>query len=177
MDTTTKVLRATAVSTLLALVYVAVFGAQLLAATRGEGWVAAHVRLSALLAVVLVFAVPTALAGAEQVLHRTGRLARWLGTLSTVDPTPTAWDYGFRAPDPLFVRVLTPDGRWIGGYFNASSYASSFPQPRELFVSVQYRMGEDGSFGEPVAGSAGAYVRCDDAVLVEFVRPGGAEGA
>ena len=32
-------------------------------------------------------------------------------------------------------------------------------------------MREDGTFGAPVEGTDGVYVRCDDVRLVEFVRP------
>lgn len=60
IDATTRVLRAIAWSTFLALVYLVIFGDSLLDSTDGKGWFARHVRWSALLAVVLVFVVPAA---------------------------------------------------------------------------------------------------------------------
>lgn len=175
LDTSSRILRASAMSTFLALVYFGVFGDAMLRSADGTGWFAEHVRLSAVLAIVLVFVVPAALALLEQRVHRDGLFPRLrLRGLSTYDPTPTAWDHKFRAVEAerTFVRVLTDDGRWIGGYFDAESYASSFPQPRELFIGLQYRMRDDGAFAEPVEGSDGVYVRCDDVRLVEFLKPG-----
>lgn len=174
IDATSRILRATAMSTFLALVYLAVFGGSLLDSAGGHGWFAEHTRWSAVLAIGLVFGVPALIALAEHHVYRTGRLRRLtLRDLSTYDPTPRAWDHKFSAVelDRTFVRVLGEDGRWIGGLFTPDSHASSFPQPRELFLGQQYRMDDDGAFLEPVQDSDGVYLRCDDVRVVEFLRP------
>lgn len=174
IDATSRVLRAVAWSTFLALLYVVAFGDALLDSADGTGWFTEHIRWSAALAIVLVFIVPAAIALTEQRIHRDYLFPRLrLHGLSTYDPTPTAWDHKFRDVEAewTFVRVLTTDGKWIGGRFTGASYASSFPQPRELFIGEQFYMGDDGTFGGPVAGTDGVYIRCDDVRLVEFLRP------
>lgn len=81
-----------------------------------------------------------------------------------------AWDYAFRDREPSYVRVLTRDGRWVGGWLGPASFASSYPQPKELFIQTAHRMEEDGSFGEETPGTVGIYVQCEDALVVEFVE-------
>ena len=97
LDATSRILRATAVSTFLALVHLVVFGSSLLDSADGTGWLAEHVRWSALLAAGLVFGVPVLLALAERRIYLADVVPKLLGDLVMYDPTPTAWDHKFRA--------------------------------------------------------------------------------
>ncbi|WP_143047179.1 DUF6338 family protein [Amycolatopsis xylanica] len=83
-------------------------------------------------------------------------------------PDPTAWDFAFRRTGPTWVRVLTEDGRWMGGWFDESSFASSYPHPRELYLEKSFEMKEDGAFTGRVAAESGIYIRCEDIVTIEF---------
>jgi Family of unknown function (DUF6338) len=173
LNATSKVLRAATVSTALVLVYAAVLGRELVNVTYGRGWLAEHPRVTAGIGLILLLAVPVGLAIGEQWLT----LRRWRPTwltfkaLSTYDPTPAAWDFAFRDRPACFIRVLTDEGRWVGGWFDPESFASSFPQTRELYIAQQWKMGDDGAFEQEVTNSRGVYVRCDDARVVEFVAP------
>jgi hypothetical protein len=171
LNATNKVLRAAAVSTVLILVYALLIGPGLVDLAHGRGWLADHPRPAAAVGLVLLLVVPAALAAGEQWWTlwegRPPRLT--LDGLTTYDPTPAAWDFAFRDRKECFVRVLTAEGRWVGGWFDPDSYASSFPQTRELYIAKQWRMGEDGSFDDEVTNSHGVYVRCDDARVVEFI--------
>lgn len=167
---TSRLLRAAAMSTFLALAYLALFGDALL---RPAARWTDDLRETALLALLLVFAVPSAIALVEQRMHRDGLFPRLrLHGIATHDPTPAAWDHKFGGVtrQRAFVRVLTADGRWVGGLFDRDSFASSFPHPRDLSIETQYEMSVDGAFGRPIEESEGVYVRCDDARVVEFVR-------
>lgn len=62
---------------------------------------------------------------------------------------PTAWDWGATSPAARMVRVRLPDGRYVGGLFGPGSYVSTYPEPRDLYISHQYHFEEDGSFGAP----------------------------
>lgn len=92
--------------------------------------------------------------------------------LATVDyaspPVPTPY-YSSRmiAPDD-FVRVLTKDGGWIGGQVGATGFFTGYPETREVFVETAYALDESGTFGEAVEASAGVWVDCSDAQLVQY---------
>lgn len=85
------------------------------------------------------------------------------------DPTPSAWDYAFRDVGPCWVRVRTEDGLWVGGWYAEDSFASSWPDPEELYIEKGYVMKDDGTFGTDVSAPNGVYVRCTNAVLVDFI--------
>jgi hypothetical protein len=171
LNATNKVLRAAAVSTGLAFFYAFLIGPELVDLTRGTGWFVNHPWSTALIGLVLLLVVPAALAlgGHRWTLWESRPRKFTLSGLTTYDPTPAAWDCAFRDREECFVRVLTSEGRWVGGWFDTDSYASSFPQPRELYIAQQWKMGEDGSFIDEVTNSRGIYVRCDDARVVEFI--------
>lgn len=120
-------------------------------------------------AIILLFAIPAVLAAFVFFFPRWGVLTwpSWLRL--TYDPMPRAWDYAFSGIAPTYVRVLTNDGRYLGGWFGDQSFASSFPEPRELFIETAHQMYADGEFGAEVEGSSGLYIRCDDIRVVEFV--------
>lgn len=56
----------------------------------------------------------------------------------------------------------------MGGWFGSASFASSFPDPREIYLEVGYEMDAQGSFTGDVSAPDGLYIRCDDARLVDF---------
>lgn len=180
VNQTFRLLRAIAISAEFS--YVVAFGDVLLEAAQGEGYLVEHPRVAALLALTGMFGVPSAVAvvtHAHAVSANMGeawtRIRTW--TLSNYDPTPTAWDYAYRGMGRAFVRALTPEGQWIGGYFGDDSFASSFPEPRELLLEHAFKMHEDGSFGDAVEDTTGVYIRCDDVRVIEFPVPAGEPAA
>jgi hypothetical protein len=175
-----RILRAIVTSAVFAGFYLLVLGQRLIDAVTGSGLATEKPRLVALAGLMLVVMVP--LVSAQLVYYLT--TSAWWGTLvdsfvtklglrRPYDPTPGAWDAAFIHREPGWVRVLTTDGVWVGGYFGTESFASSFPHPRELYIECAYEMSEDGSFTGKMSAAGGVYVRCDDIRLVEF--PTGAE--
>ena len=127
------------------------------------------VRPLALWALVLLFLIPATLAVVSYLAPKVPRPARLKWTRLTYDPTPRAWDFAFNGTPPTYVRILTMDGRYIGGWFGANSFVSSYPEPREVFLEIAHHMYPDGRFGDEVSFSSGLYVRCDDVRLIELV--------
>lgn len=84
---------------------------------------------------------------------------------------PNAWDWGAREPRHRWVRVTLPDGRRVGGFFGPGSYVSTYPEPRDIFISHQYQLKDDGSWGSMVEGTAGLWLRIGDDHIVEFLDP------
>jgi hypothetical protein len=169
-----RILRALAVSAFLDALYALFFGSTLVGLATDKGTAlgratgfAAHPRETGAFALLLLFVVPVVAAIAEYSVLRRG----WRLPL-TYDPTPRAWDFAFADIEPTYVRVLTVDGTWLGGWYGESSFVSSFPEPREMFIETAHLMEADGTIGPEQPGSNGLYVRCDDIRAVEFVDGG-----
>lgn len=171
-----RVLRALGVSAALVALYGLTAGPRVLALLRRAQDPDAAVALSAVRplawwALALLFVVPALLAVGSFLAPRVPRPPglQWLRL--SYDPTPRAWDYAFNGIGPRYVRILTTDGRYLGGWYGTESFVSSYPEPREIFLEIAHQMQADGEFGPEVPNSSGLYVRCDDVRLVEFVDP------
>ncbi|MFF9565190.1 DUF6338 family protein [Leifsonia sp. NPDC014704] len=92
------------------------------------------------------------------------------------EAVPTAWDKGATDPRGRAVRVTLPDGRMLGGFFGSGSYVSTYPEPRDLYLSHQYFVEADGTLGELIPGTAGVWLRISDDHIVEFFDPPDATG-
>jgi uncharacterized protein DUF6338 len=173
LNFSSKLFRALGVSAALMAVYITLGGSTLvrLGEERGHhtpSWqgVVDHARLSGAVGIVLLLIIPALLAVADY-----WRVAGKITMKNlTYDPTPRAWDYTFKDIEPCYVRVLTTDGLWLGGWFGERSFISSFPEPREMYIETAHIMSEDGTIGQEQPWSVGLYVRCDDIRAVELLR-------
>jgi hypothetical protein len=172
-DLGARVLRALAISALLALVYTAALGPFI------EDWVfhpqkpVQNVRGAALLVLLLVFIIPAIVAIGLHV-RAVSKLYPELPLrqkFQVYDPTPTAWDYASSRIGPGYVRVLTKDGIWVGGYAGPQSFFTSYPEIREIYVEQAWSLDDDGEFQKPIEGSAGQWIRCEDVTIVQFLLP------
>lgn len=169
-DLSERVLRSIAASILLNLLYLIVAGPALVRLARRvgtQGWqgLTEDARQAGLLGLLLFVVVPAAAAGGVTWWQRrTLRSARYRST-------PTAWDRMFENRGSCFVRVRLKDGAWAGGWYGSRSYASSYPQPPEVFLQTAWVMDPDGRFVRPIARSAGLHVRGADIDLLELLLP------
>ena len=171
-----RALRALGVSALLLAIYLVIFGKSAIAwlkwATKnGSHFTGGNVdwRLLGVWALILLFGVPwSAALGFHFLGPIFGRLP--MVPKLSYDPTPGAWDFAFTNRTAGYVRILTKDGTYLGGWFGEESFASSYPEPLGIYLEAANRMDENGVFGEEVDGSGGMYVRCDDIVVLEFLR-------
>ncbi|QTE28561.1 DUF6338 family protein [Pengzhenrongella sicca] len=85
------------------------------------------------------------------------------------DPTPSAWDFAFGKGEAGWVRVQLEDGHWLGGYFGGGSFASSFPNPQEIFVEEGWVINDDGTFTDVMHAPNGMIIKCDKALSVDFL--------
>ncbi|GHH88246.1 hypothetical protein GCM10018793_67240 [Streptomyces sulfonofaciens] len=164
-----RVLRAVTASIVLDSVYAVVLGPLLVRVVRGGGqqhWDGAvrQPRLAGLLALLLLVAVPAAAAGCVSLWQHRRLPARYRAA-------PSAWDHMFRHRGSCFVRVRLKDGTWVGGWYGSGSYATSYPEPAELFLESAWRMNPDGSFAGRIERTAGLHVRAADADIFELVHP------
>ena len=101
-------------------------------------------------------------------------VTKWcLGKLSEHDvilnQNRNGWDAVFQRRDPLFVIVHLKDGRRIGGFFGASSYAGLHPASGHLYLEQLWRLSARGQFQEPIPGSRGLILRPDDYHFIELL--------
>lgn len=158
-----RILRALTASVVLDSLYFAVLGPRLVR-LLGPASYPTSARDAALHALLLLFAVPAL--GAVLVSRFEQRKLR-----GRYRPTPTAWDHVFRDRGASFVRARLKDGTWVGGWYGAESYATSYPQPAELYLQSAWRMASDGSFLGRVNGTSGLYVRAEDIDILELLEP------
>ena len=85
-----------------------------------------------------------------------------------IPPIRRPWDWFFNQKLPVWVIVTLTDGRKIGGTFFDSSFASSFPQPEQLYLEEIWELDQDNKFVKPILKSKGVIILGKDMSTVEF---------
>ena len=175
-DLATRVLSAFTMSMAFALVYVVAGGKKILGPAHEPVSALAHPRLYAAGGIAAAFVVPALLAAVaayldDAVWWQSARLKLLPSSLTKSDSRPAAWDVAFQDLPECYIRVKTADGKWYAGWYGEGSYASSWPDPRSLFLATSYHVDDAGELGLPVEGSLGVMIDCTDAVLVELLAP------
>lgn len=175
-DFSVRVLRSIAASVVFASLYAVAFGPTITTYLTDPARVVASSRSVGVAALALIVGIPWVAARAVFYLTTSAwlqRLRTWvrvrLRLQRQYDPTPSAWDFAFSARRPGWVRVRTQDGVWIGGWFGTDSFASSHPDPHELYLEIGYALNDDGTFTGEVSAPDGVFLRCQEAVLVDFI--------
>ena len=177
LDLSTRIVRAIVTSGIFGLAYLFILGEALINAAHGTGFGFEHPRLGALLAFLGGIAIPAGLAlipAPEWAWIDTFRAK--LPEVTKYDFTPTAWDKAFQSAEECFIRVLTNDDRWIAGYYGPASYATSYPEPHQLFLEKAFEVSEDGTIGAEIEGSRGVIVDCTEIQLLQLLTGTEAEG-
>lgn len=170
IELSTRIVRAIVSSGIFALVYLVILGEHLVDAAQGLGFGFEHPRVGALLALLGGIIIPAVLA-----LLRVpdwewlARLSARLPQVTKYDPTPTAWDQAFQNIGECFIRVLNNDNRWIAGYYGPGSYATSYPEPHQLFLEKAFHVSDDGTIGEEIDATQGVFVDCTEIQLLQVV--------
>lgn len=144
-----------------------------IATSKGSGALDGVDRATLVSTAAFAFLAPAVLAvtlHAVTVFRGGHRGHEFLQNFITYSPVPTAWDFAAANRRPCFIRILTADNTWIGGYAGQASFVSGFPQPRDVYVEIAYQMDVDGAFIAPVEGSAGMWISCSDAKLLQLVE-------
>lgn len=167
----TRIVRAVVTSGIFGLVYLVILGDSLIEAAHGTGVGFDHPRIGALLALFggILFPAGLAVLPAPQWAWVEAMRSR-LPDVARYDATPTAWDKVFQSAEDVFVRVLTDDDQWVAGYYGPSSYATSYPEPHQLFLERAFQISSDGTIGDEIEGTAGVIVNCTQIQLLQLVK-------
>jgi hypothetical protein len=105
----------------------------------------------------------------------TGRLSSqdWLRRLlirlglGPIHPIPTAWDYYFSRTAPVWVLATLKDGSHVAGFFGRSSFASSDPRERDLYLEKIFKIVENGPW-ETIPRNRGILISGNQIASIEF---------
>lgn len=143
-----------------------------------ESLVLDHVEVAASLGLVLGFVIPFVcgwlLYGQAPFLQQARACfnrARDALTSSRRALVPTAWDMATVSAPNGFVRIRISPDVWVGGRWMETGYFSTYPEPRDVFISEPYHMAADGTFLVPVAAGAGTWLAIKDEYIVEWLLP------
>jgi len=127
---------------------------------------------------LVILVIPFIVGVVAALLRRSVPVQAGLRRLTTISPSPTAWDFAFSRDRPYYVRVSLVGGRRLAGSFGNESVAGSFPQPQDLFLEQAWELDTDGVLVGPVAESAGILVRQETIEFVEWLslNAGGRDG-
>lgn len=96
------------------------------------------------------------------------RKSKWCSKLP--HPTGKAWDYVFQKAPECWVKIKLKDGTIIGGAYSEGSFASSSPEPMQLYLNEHWVMNADEGFERPINSTAGILILSSDIVTVEFFK-------
>ena len=91
-----------------------------------------------------------------------------------IDPVPLAWDHFFGKGEHCFVLVHLKNGNVLGGLYTGESFASSYPEPQEIFLSEVWRVDESGRFQHKIEETKGVLVNHEVIEYLEFYTTEGA---
>lgn len=173
-DFSVRLIHAIAASVVFDSLYLIAVGPQLLSkfrsATGNQVELSRSIGLTVLLLTVIIPAL-VAFAAHLRLKKEAGSLR--MRVAERRNPTPTAWDYAAPLRTNCFVRVRTDDGKWVGGWMpKGFGYVSTYPEPRDIFIPFQWKMGTKGQFLSPLEGSEGVYIPLTGSERVSWVRPG-----
>jgi hypothetical protein len=92
--------------------------------------------------------------------------SKWLRG-RVVNPVPTSWDHFFSRGQPCFLLLHLKDGSLIGGRYCGDSYASSYPEPKDLFISEVWTIDKKGHFLSKIDSTAGMLINYD---VIDFIE-------
>ncbi len=95
------------------------------------------------------------------------RTRQWLRRY-VMHPMARPWDYVFSKREPAWVIVHLKDGSVIGGRYDASSFASSWPAPEQLYLEELWELDAHRDFIRAIVRSRGAIILGADIRAIEF---------
>ena len=84
-----------------------------------------------------------------------------------MNPIPNSWDYFFLKREAAFVMIHLKSGKLIGGVYGGQSYASAYPEPRDLYLKEVWKI-EKGYFKHKIKDTKGLYITYDEILYIEF---------
>lgn len=85
-------------------------------------------------------------------------------------PTGRPWDYFFSLKQRCWVIVTMKDGSQIAGAYKNNAFASSAPEPEQIYLSEHWVLNADGGFERPRNDTLGIIILSSEIKTVEFFK-------
>lgn len=121
---------------------------------------------------VVRFVAPPVLGLAVVAVRRASWFRNLTSRFTRLGSEVSSWDFAFTSRGPFFVRAKLRTGERVGGLFGASSFASAYPEPHDIFLEEAWILTDEGLFVEPVPGGRGLLMKQGDVELLEFIELG-----
>lgn len=69
-----------------------------------------------------------------------------------------------------WVRIRIGNGQWVAGWFDADSYVSCYPEPRDIYIAYQYEVDRTGRIGGILPQSAGVWLSLKEGDIIEWLN-------
>ncbi|SWV62076.1 Uncharacterised protein [Klebsiella pneumoniae] len=126
---------------------------------------AAHPFAYFLFYLFILFASPTLLAFLFSRMREWDWLCKYMP-----HPTGRAWDYFFGLKVPCWMIITLKDGKKIAGKYGANSFASSAPEPEQIYLEEHWELNSDGGFERQRTSTLGILILSKDIEHLEFFR-------
>ncbi|WP_334676251.1 DUF6338 family protein [Klebsiella pneumoniae] len=113
----------------------------------------------------ILFASPTLLAFLFSRMREWDWLCKYMP-----HPTGRAWDYFFGLKVPCWMIITLKDGKKIAGKYGANSFASSAPEPEQIYLEEHWELNSDGGFERQRTSTLGILILSKDIEHLEFFR-------
>lgn len=81
-----------------------------------------------------------------------------------------AWDYFFSTRQQCWILVTLKNGKKYGGFYGSNSFASSSPEPEQIYLEKHWALDEDGDLDHELKDSLGIVILTNDIESLEFIE-------
>lgn len=85
-----------------------------------------------------------------------------------VNLIPNAWDHFFGQGEPCWVLITLKNGKYIGGLYREGSFASSYPNSEDIYISEVWSIDDKGEFKSKIENTKGMWISKDAFDYIEF---------
>lgn len=85
-------------------------------------------------------------------------------------PTGRPWDYFFSTNQCCWVLVTLKNGKKYGGLYGFESFASSSPEPEQIYLEKHWALDEEGDFDHELQDTLGIVILTNEIESVEFIK-------
>lgn len=87
-----------------------------------------------------------------------------------INPTKSPWDNLFSKRESYWVIITLKNGRIIGGKFNKGSYASVYPNPKEIYLKEIWKLNVNNGFVKVRNRTEGIIITENEISTIEFLN-------